>query len=44
MQILMKRLKWRYDFIIYDTSPAMVTDSSVLASDTVGVLLVIRHD
>ena len=43
-KLLMKRLKWRYDFIIYDTSPAMVTDSSVLASDTDGVLLVVRHD
>lgn len=44
MQLLMKRLKWRYDFIIYDTPPASVTDSSVLASDTDGVLLVVRHD
>ena len=40
----MKRFKWRYDFIIYDTIPALVMDSSVLASDTDGVLLPVRHD
>lgn len=42
MEILMGRLKEMFDFVIYDTPPALaVTDSQVLASKCDGVILVV---
>jgi len=44
MRELVQTLKSRYDFILFDSPPIMgVSDASILASETDGVLLVVQY-